>query len=666
VTRNQLRVGNTQRHSGLTVGAWIYQIVGTMTWAGPAELRQRGDWTLPILVGLCAVVAYVNSFSGPFIYDDIDAIRDNPQIRSLLPFGAKSPASTTLTGRPVLRLSFAVDYAIGGLHVQIYHATNLLIHVGAGLLLYGIVRRNLLNVQFWGNRGSHFPSPGNPGEGQGEAPIRRSEKRPSPQPSPVRLSSPKSGVPGEGVRGSVGPFLAAAVAAVWVMHPLNTEAVTLVVQRAESLAGFCYLAVIYCLIRAAQTGRAGPAWSIGAVVCCAMGMATKEVMVTAPLMALLYDRTFLAGSFSRALRERWRLYAGLAATWIMLAALVHAAGNRGGTAGYNAGISVHDYARTQLAVVAHYLLLVVWPKELVLDYGWPIAHGWGEVGWSGALMAALAVGSIVALVCKPWLGFLGAWFFGILLPSSSFVPVVTEVAAEHRMYLPLMAPIALAVVGAWVLTRRHGLAWLVWASAALAITMGTWRTLDRNAEYHSGLRIWQLTVAQRPLNARAHYNLGHSWKEIAEAMPPGSPEQLDAAHHALDEFRVSLKLQPHSFGTAQALAEALMDVGDYPDSERAFDILLGLDPSLLRGHVMRGKLRILREDWPAAASDFEAAITATPDQPEPHYYLGVCCQQMHQWKRAQTEFERALALSPGGFRDTEQRLARVRVSQTEN
>lgn len=590
-----------------------------MTLIGRSQREQRWVWALPILVALCAVLAYLDSFQGPFIFDDIDSIRDNPQIRTLLPWGRASPVSTTIQGRLVLRFSFALDYATAELRVEPYHATNLLIHIGAGLLLYGIVRRNLLRREFWGDR----------------------------------------------FAGS-GPFLAAAVAAVWVTHPLNTEAVTLVVQRAESLAGFFYLAVIYCLIRGAQARGGESAWNIGAVAFCAMGMATKEVMVTAPLMALLYDRTFLAGSFSRALRERWRLYAGLAATWIMLAALVHAAGNRGGTAGFNAGISVHDYARTQLAVVAHYLLLVVWPKELVLDYGWPIAHGWGEVGWTGALMAALAVGSIVALVCKPWLGFLGAWFFGILLPSSSFVPVVTEVAAEHRMYLPLMAPIALAVVGAWVLARRHGLAWLVWASVALAITMGTWRTLDRNAEYHSGLRIWQLTVAQRPLNARAHYNLGHSWKEIAEAMPPGSPEQLGAAHHALDEFRVSLKLQPHSFGTAQALAEALMDVGDYSDSERAFDMLLGLDPALVSGHVMRGKLRILREDWPAAASDFEAAITATPDQPEPHYYLGVCCQQMHQWKRAQTEFERALALSPAGFRDTEQRLARVRVSQTEN
>jgi len=590
--------------------------LAAMTEPALARRRQSWRWTLPILVALCGVMAYINSFEGPFIYDDIDAIRDNPQIRTLAPWGHDSSNATTLTGRPILRFSFALDYAIGGLRVEVYHATNLLIHIGAALLLYGIVRRNLQRWEFWGER-----------------------------------------------FGNSGPYLAAAVAAVWVTHPLNTEAVTLIVQRAESLAGLFYLAVIYCLIHVVQSRGARRGWSIGAVALCAAGMATKEMMVTAPLMALLYDRTFLAGSFAAALRLRWRLYAGLAATWAMLAALVLTSANRGGTAGFHTGVATSDYARTQLGVVAHYLRLVVWPKPLVLDYGWPIAHTWDQIGRGGGLVGILLLASVVALWARPCLRFLGVWCFGILLPSSSVVPIATEVAAEHRMYLPLIAPIALGVVGAWSLCRRWGVNWLIWAAVAAMVAIASWMTLERNSQYRSALKIWQITVAQRPQNGRAHYNLGHSWKEIAEAAQPGTPAQREAARHALDEFRTALGLEPNRLATAQQLAEVLMDLGDYGDSERAFDVLLEMDPAFVRGHLDRGKLRVLRQDWPDAASDFTAVAAAVPDQPEAHYYLGVCFQQMHEWKKADGEFERVLALSPGGFRDTQTRLAQVRLEE---
>ena len=591
----------------------------TMTLIGRPQRPERWVWALPILVALCAAVPYINSFQGPFIYDDINSIRDNPEIRTLLPWGPQSPVATTISGRPVLRLSFALDYAIGGLRVEPYHATNLLIHIGAGLLLYGIVRRNLLRHEFWGDRFANS-----------------------------------------------GPFLAAAVAAVWVTHPLNTEAVTLIVQRAESLAGLFYLAVIYCLIRSEAQSASGKYWCrVAAIVCCALGMATKEMMVTAPLMALLYDRTFLAGSFSKALQRRRQLYAWLAATWLVLAGTVLAAGNRGGSAGFHAGVAIHDYARTQLAVVAHYLYLALWPRELVLDYAWPIAHRWGDVGWGGLLVAVLLIGSIIALWARPWLGFLGAWFFGILLPSSSIMPIVTEVAAEHRMYLPMIAPIALALVGGWALGRRFGLGWLIWAPVAAAIAFGAWFTFQRNSQYGDAVGIWQITVAQRPNNARAHYNLGYSWKKVAEGLPPGTPLQHEAADHALEELRLSLKLDPTNYRTGAELAEVMMLAGDYRNSERTFDMLLKLDPSFAHGHLIRGKLRGLRQDWPDAASDFKVAIAAYPDQPEAHYYLGVCFQQMRQWKQAQAEFERTLALSPGGFKDAQQRLVWARFNQSQ-
>ena len=218
------------------------------------------------------------------------------------------------------------------------------------------------------------------------------------------------------------------------MHPLNTEAVSYIVQRAESLAGLFYLLVIYCLIRD---------WKLAAIAACALGMGTKETAATAPLMALLYDRTFISRSFAAALRA--------------LAALSRPGGDVGdfdlgdrlGSRGLSVGnVAPVDYAMTQLGVIAHYVALAVWPRGLVLDYyDWPIAHGWRQVGVGGAMVAMSILLFGVALWRKPWLGFLGAWFFVVLAPSSSVVPIFTEIAAEHRMYLPSMALVVLAVEG---------------------------------------------------------------------------------------------------------------------------------------------------------------------------------------------------------------------------
>ena len=99
--------------------------------------------------------------------------------------------------------------------------------------------------------------------------------------------------------------LALAVAMLWAVHPLQTESVAYIVQRAESLVGLFYLLTLYFVVRGATSARA-IVWYAGSVVACLLGMASKEVMVSSPLIVFLYDRAFLAGSF----REAWPGAAG--------------------------------------------------------------------------------------------------------------------------------------------------------------------------------------------------------------------------------------------------------------------------------------------------------------------------------------------------------------------
>jgi hypothetical protein len=432
-------------------------------------------WPL-VLALICGAAAYSNSLNGPFLFDDIDAMHNISQGRTDSP--------TTLSGRPILRLTFRLDYAVGGMNPCVYHVTNLLIHVACGAILFGVVRRNLSDARAWRGAFEHSSH-----------------------------------------------WLAGAVVAIWLVHSLNTEAVTYVIQRAESLAGLFYLLVIYCLIRD---------WRCGAVLTCALGIGTKEVVATAPIMALLYDRTFIAGSFSAALKRRKWMYLGLAVTWIVL---VKALGARNQSVG---NILPIDYAMTELGVIAHYVALAFWPARLVFDYyDWPITHSPAEIPSGGWLVLVAIVATVIALRQKPWLGFLGAWFFGILAPSSSIVPVFTEVAAEHRMYLPLIAISVLILVGGWVLlSRRTAGCWIAGTLFIFALVALSARTYVRNEQYHNAVTIWEDTVGSRPANPRAHFNLGY------ERMHAGNVDG------AIPEFEQAVELEPDYVAAIRALQRA--------------------------------------------------------------------------------------------------------------
>ena len=262
-------------------------------------------------------------------------------------------------------------------------------------------------------------------------------------------------------------------------------------------------------------------------------MATKEVMATAPLMALVYDRTFVTGSWREAWRRRKVYYAGLAATWLLLGYLMLGSGHRGGTAGFGLGISPWNYGLSQCRAVVHYLALAFWPHPLVFDYGGSdVVRRVADVLPQGAFLFLLLAGTIVGLVRRSALGFCGVWFFAILAPTSSFVPVADTVF-EHRMYLPLAGVVTLAVAGIHGLLGRR--AWIVFLG--LAVGLGG-LTVRRNADYRSEEAIWRDTVGKRLSNVRAHYTLG------SVLFQQGRREEAMAC------YREALRLDP---GSAEAM-----------------------------------------------------------------------------------------------------------------
>ena len=246
--------------------------------------------------------------------------------------------------------------------------------------------------------------------------------------------------------------LALAIAIIWAVHPLQTASVTYVIQRAESLFGLFYLLTLYCFVRGVDSPRA-VLWYAGSVAACLLGMASKEVMVSAPLMVLFYDRAFVGGSFREALRRRYGLYLALAGTWLLLGFMVAWSGTRGNSSGFGIGVGCWEYLCTQFGAILNYLKLCVWPCPLVFDYGNYIAENVLEIAVCGVVVVLAGLATVVALWRWPKVGFLGVWFFAIFAPTTSFIPELQTVA-EHRMYLPLAAVVTGLVVAGCLVGRR--------------------------------------------------------------------------------------------------------------------------------------------------------------------------------------------------------------------
>lgn len=535
------------------------------------------------LIGLAALSAWHNSFFGPFVLDDRSSIVSNPTIRRLghvwEALSARHPG-LTVSGRPIVNFSLAINYALSGTEVWSYHALNLAIHILAGLTLFGIVRRTL------------------------QKPLLREQF------------------------GAAALPLALAVAGLWTLHPLQTEAVTYVVQRVESLMGLFYLLTLYCFIRGTESPR--PAgWQAVSVVACLFGMASKEVMVSAPLMVLLYDRTFVAGSFRKAVQQRWRLYAGLAATWGLLAALVAAAAGRGGSAGFGSSITWWQYALTQCQAIVLYLRLAYWPNPLVFDYGIVIVKDALAVAPQGLVLAALLTGTVIALWRRPTLGFLGVWFFLILAPSSSIVPVVTQTIAEHRMYLSLAAVVVVVVAGVFRLLGPRSMP----VFAALAFGLG-WATVQRNADYRSEFAIWSDTVNKRPDNARAYDVLGSLWLKQGNR---------DEATRCLTR---ALELQPFYASAHYNLGIALAESGRPSEAAEHFEEALHLEPDLTDAQVNLGNALVQAGRAADAIRHYEAALQLEPGAADVHINLGLALAKLGRLEEAVGHYEKALRLQP--------------------
>lgn len=526
-----------------------------------------------------AAIAFGPALPGPFDFDDGPAIVSNATIRpgaSALDVLRTPPLGTAASGRPLVNATFAANAALNralgiappdGVSAPdagvAFRATNVLLHFAAAVLLFAIVDLVLAN---------------------GLVPV---------------------------VLRSAHREIAAVVALLWLVHPLQTEAVDYVSQRTEILASLFYLIATFSGVRflLALDGRidARPGrWGAFAALAGILGAGCKEIIATLPLFVAALDVALIGTPWTSLFgAPRRRLYLAL-----LVAALLSLApdlfGARAGTIGARHGITPLAYLLSQGWAVAHYLRLALFPTGLVYDYGQTPILGLSStigIGMLG-LVAALSVALWRSARRRP-LAFLALAFLLLLAPSSSFVPINTEIAAERRMYLALACLITGAVCGAVMLGQRLGAHARVTGRILAVVVVGLllFASARRSAMYRSPLLLWTSAMERFPSNARAYDNVGaallrEDWRNAPRA------DSLFVQAIALD----SAFLDPW-----RRRASIAVRAGQYDQAESYLAHMLTLAPSDSDATATLGKVYLISDRPRLAVPLLERLLSTSRD-----------------------------------------------------
>lgn len=561
--------------------------------APPTTPGAARPWLLAASLVLLTGLVFANGIRSPFYLDDENILERTPTVRT---FGAAWNTSPT---RRVGMLSFALNYRVHGLNLVGFHATNIAIHAAAGLALFGLVRGTLRSPSLQDRFGDQAD------------------------------------------------WLAWGVAALWLLHPLQTGAVTYTIQRFESLMGLWFLLSMLGLLYGATRSASG-FWYALCLVAAILGAQTKEVLAVLPVVALAYDRIFLANGWRDVARRRGWVHGGLVAIacWMVYASRAAFDPAHGGSAGFGLKrVTPWEYLSSQAGVLLHYLKLTVWPDRLCFDYLWPVARSPGQIYPQGLVILALLALTVWALWRRPALGFLGLCWFAILAPTSSVVPIA-DLAFEHRMYLPLAPLVTLGVLGAASLTEKFGRRPHAWMGViGLAIAVLAVRTVIRNADYNDPLRLWKSVLAVNPGSYRAHNQLAQHYQELG---------RLDEAEYHFLQTKVH---KPDAWWVDIGLGNLRVRQARFDDAERHFEAARQSSAGFVLASANLARLRERQSRWDEAVTLYEAATRKNGSNLDIQLALAAAYQRVGRDADAQRLLKAILKRDPRSTEATRQLAA---------
>jgi tetratricopeptide (TPR) repeat protein len=589
-------------------------------------LFSRYETLFLLALALIVILSYANTLGSPFIFDSRNNIESNPHIRiseitlnDLADAAFKSPEKH----RPLSNISFALNYYLHGYNVVGYHVVNILIHISTGFILYFFVKATLCT------------------------PALRSRYRND-------------------------RWISFFAAAVWMIHPLQTQSVSYIVQRMNSLCAMFYILSILLYARFRLSEQQRNKWWLfsGCILAGALSLASKQIAATLPVFIVIYEWYFFRDLDLKWLKNHIPLLTGclLLAAVIALALLGSNPLDRILNGYKGRDFTLAQRLLTEPRVIILYLSLLLWPhpSRLNLDHDFTLSNSLMDP-WTtffAILTIAALIGLAVATAKKHRLfSFCILWFFGNLAIESSLIAL--EIVFEHRVYLPSMAFSLIVALAAyrWVKPR-----WLQAALLGIMVMVGAVWTFERNTAYSDRVTFWQDCVNKSPRKARPYNNLGVALAEqgqhreaiekyrMALQIDPDYPDPIGniglslaeqgKVEESITQFLKSLEIKPNDAKTLNNLGASLIVMHRYTEAVQYVSKALNLDPYYANAHNNLAVARQRQGRIEEAIDHFSFAVKLDPNYVSAYNNLGIVLANQGRLQEAIEQFSAALKINP--------------------
>ncbi|MDJ0838269.1 MAG: tetratricopeptide repeat protein [Acidobacteriota bacterium] len=541
---------------------------------------------IAVLIGL----VYGQTFDDPFVYDDKAFMLQNPLVHDLasLPkLMAENPA------RALTMASFALNYHFGGEDVRGYHLVNILIHLLATWVVFFLVRAL--------TKDTHSPS--------------------------SRTTA----------------FVAAAIFAV---HPLQTQAVCYTWQRAALLAALFYLAAMFAYIQARRRSERRGFWWIVALTSGAAACFCKENAASLVGALFLLEWLFLRG-YPRPSRLFYSSFLALAAIVPVTVLIMRGLYGENTFDPYVEDIGPVAYLMTQVPVTLTYLLLLIWPVGQNLDHHTTLVTSPTDpVFLVSFILLAASVALIPILLRKDKVLFFCYGFFFLALSVEAVAFVLDDVMVEHRLYLPMFAfALAAANLLSKLKERAPKSSWAPAITVIIALAGAAWL---RAAVWRSPLSLWDDAVQKSPEKARPYFNRGVALREL------GRREEAGA------DFDRTIELKP-DYVPALLVRGMFHQNNGEPDAAVAdYSKAIALEPGLVSAYNNRGSLYLAAGRYAEAFSDFDRAVNLRPTYSIGYHNRGIAHRKLGRSEEALADFQQACKLDPN-YAEAHCRLAETQL-----
>ena len=569
----------------------------------------KQGWTQILILGVVCILVYSNSLENSFHYDDEHSIQNNIHIRDLgnIPTFFVDPATFSRDAdkgmyRPLLLLTYALNYAQGGYEVFGYHVVNLFLHGLNACLVWWLV-----------------------GAMCGR------------------------------------PQVALLAGLLFALHPLGSEPVNYISSRSESLAAVFYLFGMAAFVSGCHQQKSWSlAFSWGAL---ALGLLSKSTVITLPAVLLIYDYLFISGrrlpALGRGFLRRHGPYWGIAVGYLVLISV-------NGFFTNSLKASVRDgwtQLLTQVKAFAYYLQLLLWPLRLNVEHQFFEQKELQGAAMFGALLLVLSCAALLVHLYRRRCDlplFLFLWGILTLLPV--MVMPLNVLVNERRLYISCAAfCIGLALVLRSEMVRRYSLAGrdLGWGLGLLILLGYGGLTFSRNQVWADDFSLWRDAAEKAPRMPRVFLYMGNAHKDAA-MRERDEGKIREHWQQARRSYQRTIELDPKSDLALRALnnrGSVNFVLEDYDAAEKDYRRAVDLNPQYADALVNLGniyhqrfvdgeKKEAGRKQLEQATHYYRRALEILPNHAFAYANMGLSYYHLGDFDQARNAYERAYFLTP--------------------